>query len=69
MISRREFLKYAGIAGAAATLPLKFGVRSAHAFSNSMPLAKFTTPMRTFGIPGPTGFHCRQRALTRSTRR
>jgi spore coat protein A, manganese oxidase len=53
MISRREFLKYAGIAGAAATLPLKFGVRSAHAFSNSMPLTKFAQPMRTFAIDIP----------------
>jgi spore coat protein A, manganese oxidase len=53
MISRREFLKYAGIAGAAAALPLKIGVRSAQAFSQTIPLSKFTQPMRIFGTDIP----------------
>jgi spore coat protein A, manganese oxidase len=48
MITRREFLKYAGIAGAAATLPLKIGVRSAQAYAISPGIQKFTVPMRGF---------------------
>jgi spore coat protein A, manganese oxidase len=53
MVTRREFLKYAGIAGAAATLPLKFGVKSAHAaFINSPNLDLWSTQLR---IVGPAG--------------
>jgi spore coat protein A, manganese oxidase len=53
MISRRDFLKYAGIAGAAAALPLKIGVRSAQAFSQTIPLSKFAQAMRIFGTDIP----------------
>ena len=53
MITRRDFLKYAGIAGAAAALPLKIGVRSAQAFSQTIPLSKFTQAMRIFGTDIP----------------
>lgn len=41
MISRRQFLKYSAIAGTALALPMKFGVRQAHAFVQSPGLSKF----------------------------
>ncbi|MEW5745476.1 MAG: multicopper oxidase domain-containing protein [Nitrospirota bacterium] len=47
MITRRQFLKYSAIAGAAATLPLGFGVRPARAaFLGSPSLQKFAQQLR-----------------------
>ncbi|OPY84248.1 MAG: Spore coat protein A [Syntrophorhabdus sp. PtaU1.Bin153] len=48
-VTRREFLKYSAITGAAMSLPLKFGVRAAQAYAVSMPLRKFIQPMPMFG--------------------
>lgn len=50
-ISRRQFIKGCAIAGAAMALPLKFGVRSAHAFYQSPGLRKWQTTLRGVG-PG-----------------
>jgi len=54
MLSRRDFLKYAGISGAAAILPWKIAVQNAMAQYgvNSPALQKFIDPMRGLG---PTG--------------
>ncbi len=50
-ITRRQFLKYAAITGAAATLPLKMAVREAWAQYgfNSPNLTKFVDPIRMVG--------------------
>ncbi len=53
MITRRDFLKYSAITGAAAALPLKFGVGKAEAYNISPAIAKFTDPMRIFGVNIP----------------
>ena len=54
MLSRRDFLKYAGISGAAAILPWKLAVQEAMAQYgvNSQALRKFLDPIRGLG---PTG--------------
>jgi spore coat protein A, manganese oxidase len=44
-LTRRQFLKGAAAAGVAMSLPLKFGVREAHAFYQSPDLAKFIMPL------------------------
>ncbi len=51
-LSRRQFLKYSAIAGAAAALPLRFGVRSAHAFYQSPAIPLFKTTLRGVGPGG-----------------
>jgi spore coat protein A len=48
-LSRRQFLKGAAIAGVGMTLPLKFGVKSAHAFYQSPGLLKWQTTLRGVG--------------------
>jgi len=53
MITRRDFLKYSAITGAAVALPLKFGVGKAEAYNVSPGIAKFTDPMRIFGVNIP----------------
>ncbi len=45
-ITRRQFLKGAAATGIGLALPLKFGVRSAHAFGQSPGLSKFTETFR-----------------------
>ncbi len=54
-ITRRQFLKYSGIAGAAAVLPWKMAVREAWAQYgfNSPNLTKFVDPIRMVGAPIP----------------
>jgi len=54
MITRRDFLKYAGISGAAAILPWKLAVQEAWAQYgvNSPALRKFMAPMRGVGGTG-----------------
>jgi spore coat protein A len=49
--TRRQFIKGAAILGAGMALPLKFGVRSAHAFYQSPGLSKYATTLRSVG-PG-----------------
>jgi spore coat protein A len=51
-ITRRQFLKGAAVAGAAATLPMKFGVRSAWALGNSPKLTKWLQPLRGLTTTG-----------------
>ena len=53
-LSRRQFLKGATIAGVGMALPLKFGVKDAHAFYQSPGLQKFAQPLRGAGL-SPTG--------------
>ncbi len=55
-ITRRQFMKGAAATGIALSLPLKFGVRSAHAYAVSPGLAKFVDPLPLFGpdIPQAT---------------
>jgi len=50
-ITRRQFLKYSGIAGAAAVLPWKIAMREAYAQYgvNSPNLQKFIQPLRSIG--------------------
>ena len=60
-LTRRQFLKYSGIAGAAAVLPWKMAVREAWAQYgfNSPNLTKFVDPIRPVGViplAGPDGF-------------
>ena len=43
--SRRQFLKGAAIAGVGMALPLKFGIKDAHAFYQSPGLQKFAQPL------------------------
>lgn len=50
-ISRRQFLKGAAIAGVGMSLPLKFGIKDAHAFYQSPGLQKFAQQLRGVG-PG-----------------
>jgi len=50
-LTRRQFLKGAAIAGVGMTLPLKFGVGSAHAFYQSPGLPMWMTTLRGVG-PG-----------------
>lgn len=45
-LSRRQFIKGVAVAGVGMTLPLKFGVRSAHAFYQSPGLPKFSQLLR-----------------------
>jgi spore coat protein A, manganese oxidase len=54
-ISRRQFLKGAGALGIGMALPLKFGVKSSHAFYQSPGLSKWQTTLR--GITGTEGIH------------
>lgn len=51
-ITRRQFLKGAAATGIGLALPLKFGVRSAHAFAQSQNLLKFIQPLRGIGGSG-----------------
>jgi len=51
-ITRRQFLKSAAIAGVGLGMPLKFGVRTAHAFAQSPNLLKFIQPLRGVGGSG-----------------
>ena len=51
-ITRRQFLKTTAIAGAGMMLPLKFGVRSAHAFYVSPGLPMWMTTLRGVGPGG-----------------
>jgi spore coat protein A len=51
-ISRRQFLKGAAAVGVGAALPLKFGVRSAHAFYQSPGLQRWKTALRGVGPGG-----------------
>jgi len=53
-VSRREFLKFSAMAGAASVLPLKFALREAWAQYgvNSPPLQKFLDPIRGIGGAG-----------------
>ena len=51
-ITRRQFMKYSAIAGAAAALPLKYGVRSADAFYQSPGIPLFQTALRGVGPGG-----------------
>lgn len=53
-ISRRQFLKGAAVTGVGLALPLKFGVRDAHAFYQSPGLQKFV-PQTFRGVTGSTG--------------
>jgi len=50
-ISRRQFVKGAAVVGVGLALPLKFGVRSSHAFYQSPGLQKWQTALRGVG-PG-----------------
>jgi spore coat protein A, manganese oxidase len=50
-ITRRQFLKGAGALGIGMALPLKFGIRDAHAFYQSPGLQKYIQPLRGVG-PG-----------------
>ena len=50
-ITRRQFLKGAAVTGVGLALPLKFGVRDAHAFYQSPGLQKWATTLRGVG-PG-----------------
>jgi spore coat protein A, manganese oxidase len=50
--TRRQFLKYSAIGGAAVMLPLKFGVRSAYAFYQSPQIPLFQTALRGVGPGG-----------------
>ena len=50
-LSRRQFIKGAAVIGAGLALPLKFGVRSAHAFYQSPGLEKYLNILRSVG-PG-----------------
>lgn len=52
MLTRRDFLKYSLITGAAATLPLKFGVSTASAANSSPMLPKFAGALRGLRIQG-----------------
>src|SRR5512139_4124971 len=52
MINRRQFLKYTAIAGAAATLPLRFGLRRAYPFAQSPTIRKFITTLPGLGRSG-----------------
>lgn len=52
MINRRQFLKYTAIAGAAATLPLRFGLRRAYPFAQSPTIRKFITTLPGLGPSG-----------------
>jgi spore coat protein A, manganese oxidase len=52
-LTRRQFLKSAAVTGIGMALPLKFGVRSAHAFAQSPGLTKFADPMPQFGAQIP----------------
>jgi spore coat protein A len=51
-ITRRQFLKYSAVAGAAASLPLSLGVHKTYAFSQSPTIRKFVTTLPGLG---PTG--------------
>jgi len=51
-ITRRQFLKGAAATGIGLALPLKFGVRSAHAYAVSPGLTKFITALPLFGGGG-----------------
>ena len=51
-ITRRQFIKYSAIMGAAAALPLKFRVRSANAFYQSSAIPLFKTALRGVGAGG-----------------
>jgi len=58
-ITRRQFLKGATIAGVGMALPLKFGVRDAHAFYQSPGLQKWQTTLRgieTIPVAAPDAF-------------
>jgi spore coat protein A len=53
MLTRRQFIKYTAIAGAAATLPLKFGLRRAYPFAQSPTnMRKFVTTLPGLGPSG-----------------
>ena len=53
MLTRRQFLKYTAIAGAAATLPLRFGLRRAYPFAQSpSTIRKFITTLPGLGPSG-----------------
>jgi spore coat protein A, manganese oxidase len=45
-ITRRQFIIGAAATGVAMGLPLRFGVRTAHAFANSLQLSKWIQPIR-----------------------
>jgi spore coat protein A len=51
-ITRREFLRYSAIMGAATALPLNLGVRKANAFSQSPNIRKFVTTLPGLGSTG-----------------
>jgi spore coat protein A len=51
-ITRRQFIKYSAVASAAASLPLKFSVRSANAFYQSPGIPLFQTTLRGAGPGG-----------------
>jgi spore coat protein A len=58
-ITRRQFLKGALATGVALSLPLKFGVRSAHAFYQSPGIPLFGTDLRGLGtipVAAPDAF-------------
>src|SRR5512143_2512394 len=52
MISRRDFLKYSALTGAALSVPLGLGVGSAEAFYNSAGIPLFKTALRGVGPAG-----------------
>ncbi len=54
-ITRRQFLKGAAAAGVLLSVPLKFGVRSAHAFYQSPAIPLFGTPLRGVFPLDPNG--------------
>ena len=51
-LTRRQFLKGAAVAGVALAMPMKFGMRRAHAFSQSPIITKFSNALPGLG---PTG--------------
>lgn len=51
-VTRRQFLKGAMATGIGLALPLKFGVRGAHAAASSLQLAKWAQPIRGLGPAG-----------------
>ena len=51
-LTRRQFLKYSAIVGAAAALPLGFGIRSAKAFHQSPGISLYGTKLRGVGPGG-----------------
>jgi spore coat protein A, manganese oxidase len=51
-LTRRQFLKGAAVAGVALAMPMKFGMRRAHAFSQSPIITKFSKALPGLG---PTG--------------